>query len=135
MNVATVEDVERIVTNALARTGPPRLALTVPETAKSLGTSPDTVRRLIRAGHLPVVPHMGTRQLIPVAALHEFVSAGASTSAGDGLPSPSSAGVDGPADSIGATPAGSSGSVSPLRPQRVSGPRSTARGGPTTPAA
>lgn len=125
------------VTDAVRRAlvdivGPRRTALTVDEVAWSLGTSPDTVRRLIAAGHLPLVPHVGTRKLIPVAALEAF-TAGASTPATD---LPPVAGVDGPTDST-STGAPSASSVLPLASPGRGGRRlpSTARGDQTPPAA
>lgn len=65
---------------------PRPLTYSVPQAAKALGTSPDTVRRLIRAGHLPTVPHVGARQLVPVAALEAFVAGTHSTARGDITP-------------------------------------------------
>lgn len=133
--VATIDDVRQVVGDALARRdGVYRTAWTVPEVAKSLGTSPDTVRKLIRNGHLATVPHMGNRQLVPVAVLEQFVSASASTSAGPLPP----AGVDGPAGSSTADLSG--GDVLSLAPSRPPGPGRrgpdpTAGGADTPPAA
>lgn len=52
---------------------PEPLTYTVPQTAVVIGTSPTTVRKLIDAGHLPLVPHMGERRLIPRAAVEAFI--------------------------------------------------------------
>jgi len=59
--------VEAGVDRALARRSEPvePLVFTVPAAAKALCTSPKTVRRLIAAGVLPTVPHMGARVLVP----------------------------------------------------------------------
>ena len=51
----------------------PRIALTVPEAARSLGTSPSTVRRWVRDELLGTVPHTG-RTLIAVAELQRFAN-------------------------------------------------------------
>lgn len=77
LDAALVDAVRGAVRDELAElVGPRRLAWTVEEVADSLGTSADTVRRLIADGHLSTVPHVGRRQLVPVAALEEFVSPG-----------------------------------------------------------
>lgn len=51
-----------------------RIAYSVPETAKSLGCSPDIVRRLVDEGALPVVPTGTRRVLIPVDAIRRFAN-------------------------------------------------------------
>lgn len=53
----------------------PRLALTVPEVARSLGCSEWLVRRAVKNGRLPVVhPELaGRRVLIPASALEETI--------------------------------------------------------------
>lgn len=124
--LADLDQVTAAIDRALqAHTGTRRLAWTVKETADSLGTSPDTIRKLIRDGHLPTVPHMGTRQLVPVVALEQFVSA-ATPAAGARA-----------ADSTGATSLRSETDVLPLhRPvQGVGGPSSDRTGGQHPPAA
>jgi len=71
-----------------------RLTYTVTEAAEALGVSETTVRNLVRQGRLRTVPDMGTRTLIPRAALDDLVSGRASTTGGrttalpvaDGLP-------------------------------------------------
>lgn len=52
---------------------PEPLTWTIPQAAVVIGTSPTTVRKLVDAGHLPLVPHMGERRLIPRAAVEAFV--------------------------------------------------------------
>lgn len=52
---------------------PEPLVYSVPEAAHVLRTSTNTVRRLVDAGVLPTVPHMGQRVLIPRGAVVEFV--------------------------------------------------------------
>lgn len=131
--VATIDEVRDVVRDALAEgLGVRRHAYTVDEAAESLGVSAHTVRQLISGGHLRTLPHMGRSVRIPVASLDEFTSAGAST------PAIPRAGVDGPSGAIGTDPS-CGGSVSPLPSARGAvgkeGPASTARGGPTTPAA
>lgn len=54
-------------------TDPEPLTYSIPQAAKVLGTSQDTVRRLIAADHLPLVPHMGGRRLIPRTAVERLV--------------------------------------------------------------
>lgn len=109
----------------------PKLALSVAEVAKATGAGVTTVRRWITDGHLSRVPHTD-RVLIPVAAVEAFVLSGcASTPA-------VMAGVGGPAGTTGTRDNHPSDRVSPLqRPQAegTAGPHSTARGGPTSPAA
>lgn len=63
---------------------PECLTYTVPQAATVIGTSPTTVRRLIDEGHLPLVPHMGDRRLIPRTAVETFVL---------GRPAPPAAGL------------------------------------------
>lgn len=58
-------------------TDPECLTLTIPQTATVIGTSPATVRKLVADGHLPTVPHMGERRLIPRAAVERFVDGAA----------------------------------------------------------
>lgn len=53
---------------------PEPLVYSVPEAAKAMRTSTNTIRRLVDDGHLPVVPHMGSRVLIPRVALRDFVN-------------------------------------------------------------
>ena len=53
---------------------PECLTYSIPQAAKVLGTSPHMVRRAIEAGHLPLVPHMGERRLIPRAAVEELIA-------------------------------------------------------------
>lgn len=53
---------------------PECLTFTIPQAAVVIGTSPTTVRKLVEAGHLPLVPHMGERRLIPRTAVDAFVS-------------------------------------------------------------
>lgn len=55
---------------------PEPLTYTIPQAALVIGTSPTTVRKLVDGGHLPLVPHMGERRLIPRAAIEAFVHAG-----------------------------------------------------------
>lgn len=47
------------------------LAVSVPRAAEMLDISADTVYRLVEAGHLPRVPHLGIIR-IPVTALRAF---------------------------------------------------------------
>lgn len=54
---------------------PECLTYTFPQAAKVIGTSEHTVRRLVTDGHLPIVPHMGDRRLIPRTAVERFVNA------------------------------------------------------------
>jgi len=84
--MATLEDLIRTevrtaVDEALAPytarlADPEPLTYTIPRAAVVIGTSPTTVRRLVGAGHLPLVPHMGERRLIPRLAVEGFVHAG-----------------------------------------------------------
>ena len=55
-----------------ALAGVPKMAYSVPQAAKALGTSTTTVRSLVAAGHLATVPHIEGRILIPVADLRRF---------------------------------------------------------------
>lgn len=55
---------------------PEPLTYTIPQTATVIGTSEPTVRKLVAAGLLPLVPHMGDRRLIPRVAVEAFVHAG-----------------------------------------------------------
>lgn len=54
---------------------PECLTYTFPQAGKVIGTSEHTVRRLVNDGHLPIVPHMGDRRLIPRVAVERFVNA------------------------------------------------------------
>lgn len=137
---------------------PPRLALNLEEAGRAVGVSGRTVRRWIDAGLLPTVPHT-TRTLVPVVALEAFVLSDPEDA--EGVPAlaptlpaivgapcgPSGSGcVEGepaeaelPEGAIGADPRGG-GSVSPLPASARGagdrrGPRSTARGDSTPPAA
>lgn len=59
----------------LARLAEPEpLVYSVPEAAKVMRTSTNTIRRLVGDGHLPIVPHMNGRVLIPRVALRAFVN-------------------------------------------------------------
>lgn len=49
------------------------------EAADVIGCSDRHVAKLVAAGHLPLVPHLGTRRLIPRVAVERFVD-GASVS-------------------------------------------------------
>jgi excisionase family DNA binding protein len=53
---------------------PEPLVYSVPEAAKVLSTSPNTIRRLIDQGILPTVPHMGQRVLVPRKAVGGLVN-------------------------------------------------------------
>lgn len=73
-----VEQVRSAVADALAPythrlVDPEPLTYTIPQAAVVIGTSPTTVRKLVEAGHLPLVPHMGERRLVPRAAVEAFV--------------------------------------------------------------
>lgn len=52
------------------------IAVSVRRAAELLDLSPDTVYRLVEAGHLPRVPHVSIVR-IPVAAIEAFAMAGA----------------------------------------------------------
>lgn len=52
---------------------PEPLAYSVPQAARMLQTSPNTIRRLIDQGRLRRIPHMGQRVLIPRRSLVAFV--------------------------------------------------------------
>lgn len=66
--------VERALRPWLRRLADPEpLVWTVPQVAKVLATSPDTVRRLIADGVLPTVPHI-PRVLVPRAAVEQLVA-------------------------------------------------------------
>lgn len=60
------------VVDQLAETAGPR-AYTVSQVAERLGVSVDTVRRLIRRGHLAAVPHLSPTR-VAGAALDEFLA-------------------------------------------------------------
>lgn len=66
VNVALAPYLRRLV-------DPECLTYTVPQAGKVLGVSEHMVRRAIDNGHLPLVPHMGERRLIPRAAVHALV--------------------------------------------------------------
>jgi len=71
---AVVVAVERALSPYLRRlAGPEPLVYSVPEAAKVLRTSTNTVRRLINEGILPTVPHMGQRVLVPRVAVQRLV--------------------------------------------------------------
>lgn len=88
MTAPTLEErIASTVTDAVAgalapylrRLGEPeRATYSIPQAAIVLGTSANTVRRLVDEGHLPLVPHMGERRLIPRHALHAFIDGGTS---------------------------------------------------------
>lgn len=114
-------------------TGARKVAYSVPEAAWALGVSADTVRILIDTGRLPLVPHVGRRRLIPVAALEAF-AAGAMASTAS---LPPAVGAIGPADSTD-TARRLQPAVSPLASPAARGsaaPTSTARRDTTPPAA
>ena len=52
---------------------PEPLVYSVREAAHVLSTSTSTIRRLVDAGVLPIVPHMGQRIVIPRAAVMRLV--------------------------------------------------------------
>lgn len=54
-----------------------RLVEDIRTTAQSLGVSPSTVARMVKAGTLPSILVNG-RRMIPTAAVSDFVTAGAS---------------------------------------------------------
>lgn len=56
------------------------LAVSATEAGRLIGVSDATVRRLVRRGALPTMPHVGDRLVIPVAALEAFVAGAASAS-------------------------------------------------------
>jgi excisionase family DNA binding protein len=62
-------------------TGPTPLVYTAEEAGTVLGVSEDTVRRWVRAGHLPRLPHTD-RLLIPRKAVEGFVQAATSRALG-----------------------------------------------------
>lgn len=73
-----IDLVRAAIDQALAeRTEPERLALTVPEAARSIGCGPDLIRRLVKEGHLPTIPTGTRRVLIPVSALRSYVDSAA----------------------------------------------------------
>ena len=51
----------------------PRTALSIAETALSIGVSERTIHRMISEGNLPVVP-VGKRRLIPIDLLRKWLS-------------------------------------------------------------
>lgn len=53
---------------------PEPLTYTVPQAAVVIGVRAPTVKRLVDEGHLPLVPHMPGRRLIPRAAVEAFVN-------------------------------------------------------------
>jgi excisionase family DNA binding protein len=52
---------------------PEALVYTVPQAAVVLSTSTNTIRRMIDAGVLPILPNMGKRVLIPRIAIERLV--------------------------------------------------------------
>lgn len=50
----------------------PRTALSIAETALSIGVSERTIQRMISEGALPVV-HLGKRRLVPVDLLRKWL--------------------------------------------------------------
>jgi excisionase family DNA binding protein len=81
MNLASV--LEEAVAAAVVRTlepyvrrlrEPEPLVYSVPEAAKVLRTSTNTVRRMVERGVLPTVPHMGNRTVIPRVAVSQLVN-------------------------------------------------------------
>jgi excisionase family DNA binding protein len=73
---------ERAVTAAVERAlapvlrclrEPEPLVYSVPEAAKALATSTNTIRRMVDEGVLPTVPHMGNRVVIPRSAVARLV--------------------------------------------------------------
>lgn len=62
------------------------LAVPAPAAGELLGCSERTVRRLVADGHLPRLPHVGDRLLIPVAALEAFTRAAATPAAREHAP-------------------------------------------------
>ena len=78
LDAAIASAVEGAVERVLARWPDPVEPITysVPGAALAIGTSQDTVRRLIRTGVLPTVPHMGERLLIPRSAVVRLVESG-----------------------------------------------------------
>lgn len=129
--VPTLDDLRAELDRWRRNPPPPKLALTVAEAVKATGAGQTTIRRWVRDGLLPTVPHT-SRVLIPTAALERFVLGDASTPAGH---PPAPAGVDGLPGAIGTTaPLVDGPDVLPLRPQGTGDPTSTA-GGPARPPA
>lgn len=60
-------------TDKTAECQPPRLALSIAETAASIGVSRPVVYRLIKEGRLKTV-HLGRRQIVTAASLADFLS-------------------------------------------------------------
>lgn len=54
--------------------GVSKASLTVAETAWALGVSAPIVRRLIKDGQLPKVPHLGTAVRVPAQAVENFAN-------------------------------------------------------------
>ena len=52
-----------------------QLAYTLKEAAEALRLHPQTVRKIIKRGHLQPVPHMGQRIVIAGAELERFLNA------------------------------------------------------------
>jgi excisionase family DNA binding protein len=82
--------IQAAVTAALAKalqpylrrlSDPEPLVFSVPEAARVLRTSTNTIRRLVADGVLPTVPHMGHRILIPRSAIVRFVESAKSNEA------------------------------------------------------
>jgi len=75
---AVIGAVQRALGPYLRRLADPEpLVFSVPEAARVLRTSTNTVRRLVEERVLPTVPHMGQRVLIPRSAVQRLVEAGA----------------------------------------------------------
>ena len=71
---AVIAAVEKALGPHLRRLADPEpLVYSVPECARVLATSTNTVRRLVDEGVLPTVPHMGQRVVIPRAAVLRLV--------------------------------------------------------------
>lgn len=56
--------------------GVPKVSASVRDAAWSLGVSEPVVRRLVREGQLPTIPHLGKSIRIPVTALEDFANRG-----------------------------------------------------------
>lgn len=53
---------------------PSWLGLSIDEAAEELRVSPWLVKKMVREGHLPCIPHTGRRVVISRPALRRFVS-------------------------------------------------------------
>lgn len=70
-------EMQAILGEYLKRLAAPEcLTYSIPQAAKVLGVSEHMVRRAVDDGHLPTVPHMGERRLIPRRAVEELVHGG-----------------------------------------------------------